>query len=141
MAMACLRLVTFLPLLPLFRVPRFFLCIARSTSFEADLEYLRAMAASLLELWFQRFTCGSVRRLRVSFGRSSRFMRFAKRMTEPGRRLVEAFGLGLWGLRGGKVPQCGPELAIGVVEELLCGVEVTAVEQQNGKLYAAICTR
>ena len=29
-------------LLPLFKVPRFFLCIARLTSFEADFEYLRA---------------------------------------------------------------------------------------------------
>src|SRR4029453_17314143 len=46
--------------LPLFRVPRFFLCIARLTSFEADLEYLRAMVASLIELSFQRFICGSV---------------------------------------------------------------------------------
>ena len=42
MAIACLRLVTFLPLLPLFKLPRLFLCIARLTSFEADFEYLRA---------------------------------------------------------------------------------------------------
>jgi hypothetical protein len=43
MAMACLRLVTFLPLLPLLRVPRLRLRIARSTSFEAPREYRRAM--------------------------------------------------------------------------------------------------
>src|SRR4029078_4683080 len=43
MAIACLRLVTFLPLRPLLSVPRFFLCIALFTSFEADFEYLRAM--------------------------------------------------------------------------------------------------
>jgi predicted outer membrane protein len=41
--MACLRLFTVLPLRPLFSVPRFFLCIARSTSLEADFEYFRAM--------------------------------------------------------------------------------------------------
>jgi hypothetical protein len=35
MAMACLRLFTFLPLLPDFNVPRFRLCIARFTSLEA----------------------------------------------------------------------------------------------------------
>jgi hypothetical protein len=43
MAMACLRLFTFLPLLPLLRVPRLRLRIARSTSFEALREYRRAM--------------------------------------------------------------------------------------------------
>src|SRR5436190_11839779 len=43
MAMACLRLFTFLPELPLLSVPRFFSCIARSTFFEAFLLYLRAM--------------------------------------------------------------------------------------------------
>src|SRR5262245_64003551 len=47
MAIACLRFVTFLPVLPLFNVPRFFLCIARSTSREADLEYLRAISELL----------------------------------------------------------------------------------------------
>jgi hypothetical protein len=43
MAMACLRLLTFLPLRPLLRLPflRFF--IARSTYLEAPLEYLRAI--------------------------------------------------------------------------------------------------
>jgi hypothetical protein len=47
MAMACLRLVTFLPLRPLLSVPflRFF--IARSTSLEAPLEYLRAIRSLL----------------------------------------------------------------------------------------------
>jgi hypothetical protein len=46
MAIACLRL-SFLPLRPLFKLPRFFLCIARLTSFEADLEYLRAVVELL----------------------------------------------------------------------------------------------
>jgi hypothetical protein len=40
MAMACLRLVTFLPLRPLFKVPSFFSCMARSTLLPAPLEYL-----------------------------------------------------------------------------------------------------
>src|SRR6266516_3214807 len=43
MAMACFRLVTFLPERPLFSVPRFRSCIARSTFFEAFLLYLRAI--------------------------------------------------------------------------------------------------
>src|SRR2546423_1849329 len=43
MATACLRLVTFLPELPLLSVPRFRSCIAFSTFFEAFLLYLRAM--------------------------------------------------------------------------------------------------
>src|SRR5207247_6478060 len=43
MAMACLRLVTFLPERPLLSVPRFRSFIARSTFFEAFLLYLRAM--------------------------------------------------------------------------------------------------
>ena len=43
MAMACLRLFTFLPLLPLLRVPRLRLRIARSTSLEAPREYRLAM--------------------------------------------------------------------------------------------------
>src|SRR3990172_5729290 len=46
MAIAFWRLVTVLPLLPLLSVPRFFLCIARLTSFEADLEYFRAMVVT-----------------------------------------------------------------------------------------------
>jgi hypothetical protein len=46
--MACLRLFTFLPLLPLLRVPRLRLRIARSTSFEAPREYRRAMIQLLL---------------------------------------------------------------------------------------------
>jgi len=41
--MACLRLLTFLPLRPLLRVPLLRFRIARSTSFEAPLEYLRAI--------------------------------------------------------------------------------------------------
>jgi hypothetical protein len=36
-------LETFFPLLPLFNEPLFFLCIARSTSLDADLEYLRGI--------------------------------------------------------------------------------------------------
>jgi hypothetical protein len=43
-AIACLRLVTFLPERPLFRVPAFRFFITRSTSREAFLEYLRAIA-------------------------------------------------------------------------------------------------
>ena len=39
MAMACLRLVTFLPLRPLLSVPRFFSCIASSTFSWAFFEY------------------------------------------------------------------------------------------------------
>jgi len=41
--MACLRLFTFLPLLPLLSFPRLRLRIARSTSFDALREYLRAI--------------------------------------------------------------------------------------------------
>ena len=41
--MACLRLLTFLPLRPLLSVPLLRFRIARSTSFEAPLEYLRAI--------------------------------------------------------------------------------------------------
>ena len=43
MAIACLRLVTFLPLLPLLSVPRLRFSIAPLTSFDALREYLRAM--------------------------------------------------------------------------------------------------
>jgi len=43
MAMACLRLLTLLPLRPLLSVPLFRFLIARSTSVEAPLEYLRAI--------------------------------------------------------------------------------------------------
>src|ERR1043165_8307246 len=42
-AIACLRLFTFLPLRPLFSVPRLRLRIAPSTFFDAPLEYFRAM--------------------------------------------------------------------------------------------------
>jgi hypothetical protein len=41
--MACLRLLTFLPLRPLRSVPFFRFFIARSTSFDAPFEYLRAI--------------------------------------------------------------------------------------------------
>jgi hypothetical protein len=44
-AMACLRLVTFLPLRPLLSEPLFRFLIARSTSLEALREYLRAILA------------------------------------------------------------------------------------------------
>jgi hypothetical protein len=58
MAIACLRLFTVLPLLPLLSVPRFFLCIARSTSFEGDFEYFRAVVISfyLLQRTADRLT-------------------------------------------------------------------------------------
>ncbi len=41
MAMACLRLVTVLPLPPLFSVPRLRSCIARFTSLDALFEVFR----------------------------------------------------------------------------------------------------
>ena len=41
MAIACLRLVTFFPLRPLFSLPCFIACISRSTSLPADGLYLR----------------------------------------------------------------------------------------------------
>ena len=37
--MACLRLLTFLPELPDFKVPRFILCISRLTALPAFFEY------------------------------------------------------------------------------------------------------
>jgi hypothetical protein len=43
----------------------------------------------------------------------SRRVRFSQPVP---RQSGEAFGLSLRGLRGGKVPQCGPEFAIGVDE-------------------------
>jgi hypothetical protein len=42
-AMACLRLVTFLPERPLFKVPALRFFITRSTSADAFFEYFRAM--------------------------------------------------------------------------------------------------
>src|SRR5215208_7668748 len=45
-AIACLRLVTFLPDFPLFNVPFFFLCIAFSTFSDAFLPYLVAIRCS-----------------------------------------------------------------------------------------------
>ena len=41
MAIACLRLLTFLPLRPDFSLPRFISCISRSTLLPAEGEYLR----------------------------------------------------------------------------------------------------
>ena len=41
MAIACFRLVTFLPLRPLFNLPRFISCISRSTFLPAEGLYLR----------------------------------------------------------------------------------------------------
>src|SRR5205809_4198023 len=46
MAIACLRLVTFLPDRPLLSVPRLRSCIAFSTFLLADFPYFRAIAAS-----------------------------------------------------------------------------------------------
>src|ERR1700730_3860593 len=43
MAIACLRLFTVLPDRPLFRIPRFFSCIALRTFLPAALPYLRAI--------------------------------------------------------------------------------------------------
>ena len=43
-AIACFRLVTFFPLLPLRRVPRLRLCIARFTSLDALFDVFRAMS-------------------------------------------------------------------------------------------------
>src|SRR4029078_8409025 len=47
-AIACLRLLTFLPLRPLLSVPFFRFFIARLTSFDALLEYLRAILSLLV---------------------------------------------------------------------------------------------
>ncbi len=46
MAIACFLLFTALPELPLFKVPRFRLCIARFTSFEALFDVFRAIGLS-----------------------------------------------------------------------------------------------
>jgi len=48
MAIACFRLVTFLPLRPLVSVPRFRRRIARSTDLDAPRPYRRAIAVFLL---------------------------------------------------------------------------------------------
>jgi len=50
MAIACFRLLTFLPERPLFNVPFFVLRTARATFFDAAFEYLRAMHS--LRVWF-----------------------------------------------------------------------------------------
>jgi hypothetical protein len=47
-AIACLRLLTFLPDRPLFKVPALRFFITRSTSADAFLEYLRAMIILLV---------------------------------------------------------------------------------------------
>jgi len=49
-AIACLRLLTFLPERPLFRVPALRFFIARPTSVDAFFEYLRAIAFLRLSL-------------------------------------------------------------------------------------------
>lgn len=49
MAMACLRLVTFLPLRPLFSLPRFISCISCFTSLPADGLYFLPEDFLLLE--------------------------------------------------------------------------------------------
>ncbi|MBR2117552.1 MAG: hypothetical protein IJ935_02565 [Afipia sp.] len=48
-AIACFRLVTFLPNPPLFNVPFFRLCIARATFFAAPFEYFRAIVVSAMD--------------------------------------------------------------------------------------------
>src|SRR5262245_35468951 len=48
-AIACLRLLTFLPLRPLFSVPLLRFFIARLTSLEAPLEYRRAILSLLTD--------------------------------------------------------------------------------------------
>src|SRR6059058_1801483 len=64
MAIACLRLFTFLPLLPLLSLPRLRLRIARSTSFEALREYRRAIIRLPIDpSWF---STGSAARLTAS---------------------------------------------------------------------------
>lgn len=50
--MACLRLVTFLPLRPDLSLPRFISCISVSTFFPAEGEYLRPEDFLRLELFF-----------------------------------------------------------------------------------------
>ena len=51
-AIACLRLLTFLPERPLFNVPALRFFIARSTSADAFFEYLRAIAVlRLCSVW------------------------------------------------------------------------------------------
>ena len=67
MAIACLRLFTFFLLRPLLSVPFLRLRIARSTYFEALLEYFRAMAGPLL----QRDEPTTTRRLPDILGRTS----------------------------------------------------------------------
>ena len=72
--MACLRLLTFLPLRPLFSVPflRFF--IARSTYLEAPREYLRAILL-LLKQKNSRCRCKCSRPMRVTTMNGTLFQR------------------------------------------------------------------
>ena len=68
MAIACLRLLTFLPLRPLLSVPflRFF--IARSTYREAPREYLRAIGVLLKETMTPVATVASAMILTAGYG-------------------------------------------------------------------------
>src|SRR6185436_237744 len=85
MAMACLRLVTFLPELPLFSVPRFRSCMAFSTLSCAFFPYFAAIAILLAQADVQevglsdrrttsaraRTRCAASRRLRSRAGRDT----------------------------------------------------------------------
>jgi hypothetical protein len=66
MAIACLRLVTLFPLLPLLSVPRLRLRIARSTSLDAPREYRRAIVVSLSDDEWTRFAPNGVALLKAS---------------------------------------------------------------------------
>jgi hypothetical protein len=55
MAIACLRLVTFLPLRPLFSLPRFISCISVCTCLPAALPYLRPELFLLLDFFAADF--------------------------------------------------------------------------------------
>jgi hypothetical protein len=57
-AIACLRLLTFLPERPLFSVPALRFFIARPTSLDAFFEYLRAIAFSSFSAWRKVITGG-----------------------------------------------------------------------------------
>jgi len=85
MAMACLRLFTFLPLLPLLSFPRLRLRIARSTSFEALREYRRAMIQLPIDpSWFG--ACSAARLAASRLQQQTRVVIcFAARLTYPGK--------------------------------------------------------
>jgi hypothetical protein len=59
-AIACLRLLTFLPERPLFNVPALRFFIARPTSLDAFFEYLRAMAFLRLSSVWQKIITGGM---------------------------------------------------------------------------------